>query len=217
MLALAIFFIRDTVFRPKPDLTIIFATTTYVSQRESEALKAALERKIGDFNGDGRVLVSLDEISLPISAMIETAGGNADGESAVNFTGADPEMMQASSMKLMAVIAAGSDPLFLLDDGMYAYISGMSGPSPEDYESKEITPEIMAEYAIFEPMPDIPGSFGPFGDRLAIKDTVLAADPELERIGELAFSVRPALASNKKNAAYQAFCVQALKLLASGQ
>ena len=223
-IALIVFFVRDTVFRPKPDLTIVVATSRFITQAETDALQAALESIAGDYNGDGRVLVNLDSINLPIASLMGSDDESADEDAMLDYgIGDDPEMTQASIMKLMAVISAASDPLYLLDDDMYDYITGMSSPPPdgddadESADAAESTDAAMPdEYAIFDSIRDIPGAFGRYGDRLAIKDTVLAAEPGFEYLGDATFSVRPPQNSNQKNVAYQAFCVQLLKNLSAG-
>jgi hypothetical protein len=224
-LILLIFFIRDTLFRPKPDITAVVATSRYIAQYETDALQAAMEKYGGDLNGDGKVLVNLDMINLPIAAVIEDIAGEErdvgeDGSLGM-ASGIDPEMVQASMMKLMAIIAAWNDPLFLMDDDLYTYINEMSGPSDPDNGEQASTAsgeadtgENLPDYAIFEPLGDIPGASGPFKDRLAIKDTILASEEGFEYLGDLSFSVRPPPNSNQKNIDYQANCVQLLRNIA---
>ena len=223
---LLVFFIRDTVFRPKPDLSLVIATSRFITQAETEALQAALGNITGDLNGDGRVLVNLDSINLPITSIMEdlnNAGMQDDEESFDISSATDPEMMQASMMKLMAIIAAGTDTLFLLDDEVYDYITMMSEPSVEDGEggggadantggARNVSAAAQ-EYAIFNTLSGIPGSFGLFEDRIAIKDTVLQSEPALEYMGDLAFSLRPPPNSKQGSIDYYTLCIQLLNTL----
>ncbi|MCL2058340.1 MAG: hypothetical protein FWH01_04675 [Oscillospiraceae bacterium] len=264
-------FIRDTVFRPKPDLTVVVATSRFITQAESDALQAALESYAGDFNEDGRVLVNLDMITLPIAEALgyggdDVAGGNnvADGDgdagdasSGGNGAGgesaggaedglfdiasvSDPEMLQASMMKLTAIIAAWSDTLFLMDDDIYDYIAAMAGPSPFDDDEDgaaggsdgaasggsgaggsvadgSVAVDEMPDYAIFEALSGIHGASGAYLDRLAIGETALASEPGFEYMGELAFSLRPPPNTNEKNVSYFAYCMGLLNALAAAK
>ena len=240
------FLLRDTLFRPKPDLTLIVATSRYIMQSETDAVQAALANYAGDINGDGRVLVNMDTINVPITSMLEEIN-NGDGpqemEDYIDMgSGADPEMLQASIMKLMAIVAAGSDQLFLLDDELYDYLTAMAGPSPESgdgtngsssgaggenvagggesgdggAESPSQADVWLSEYSIFEPL-GLAESFGLCDDRLAIKDTVLADEPGFEYLGELAFSLRPPPNNSQKNLDYYTACMQLLKAISEAE
>lgn len=165
---LAALFLRDTLFRPKPDMMLIIATSRYIPEYETAALQTALEKHMGDFNGDGKVLLSLDPIYLPLEAIpggsggggrelgSDSYGGGADADGGADaadggsdgagaggseerggvlnemMPGADPQLIQASMMKLMAVISSATDPLYLLDDEMYRYLTEMAGASQGD-------------------------------------------------------------------------------------
>ena len=268
------FFLRDTFFRTQPDLTLIIASARYVPQYECDALKDALEKYIGDVNGDGKVLVNLDVINLPTVGMAYggyggapavgvnvgetpaangTSAGGAEAENGMAAGGAeaengappdgtaqdaadigysamssgiDPEMEQASSMKLMAIISAWSDPLYLLDDSLYYYLLAMSGPAPEDDaidanvsggesgggDGGAFLPQ--QENWMFEPLSGIPAAFGEFGDRLSISDTVLISTPGCEDMGGFSFSLRPAPNAKQKSIDYQAACMRLLEDIA---
>jgi len=91
---LAVFLLRDTVFRTRPDLTVVMITGAHFEQHDIERLTYAIEERTEDFNGDGKIVVSIDYMSLP-----------AD----------DDPYGYASQMRMMAVIAAAVDPLYLLD------------------------------------------------------------------------------------------------------
>lgn len=120
------FFIKDTVFRTKPDVTIVIVSGGYLGEYELSLLTDALEGYATDFNDDKKISVSTDFISLPPTE--DEAGQNESPTP--DLTGGQQDM--ASMMKLMAVIAAGSDPIYLLDESAYDYISGM-GKNEEGY------------------------------------------------------------------------------------
>ena len=234
---LVIFFLRDTFFKAKPDMTLIIASARYIPQYEADAIRDTLEKYAWDLNGDGKVIVGLDTIHLPTAAAFanihddEKAEAGAGGEGAVTgeggeeagqedfsaiMSGADPEMEQASSMKLMAIISAWSDPLFLLDDALYNYLVAMSGPSALDEAEGETEGPYVpdAENWMFDPITGPEAAFGYFGDRLAIKDTLIIDEPDCEYLGELAFSLRPAPNSKQKSIEYQQYCLELLKTIA---
>lgn len=114
-----IFFVKDTVFRLRPDATVVIVTNSYLVDGEIENLSSVLEGYATDFNGDKKIVISTDFISLP----------SVEGETGQNKTQVlDPtggQQDMANAMKLMAVLAANSDPIYLLDEAAYNYISNM--------------------------------------------------------------------------------------------
>lgn len=123
---LLVFFIKDMAFRTRPDTTIIVVSGSFVSDDALESLTTALEEFAPDFNGDGKVMVACDFISLPV----------LDDESAQetppapDLTGGQQDM--GNAMKLMTVLAASSEPIYLLDEAAYNYISAMGqGEEPD--------------------------------------------------------------------------------------
>jgi len=217
------FFLRDTLFRTSPDLTLIIATARYVSQAETDGLQAALKKYMPDLNGDGKISVQFDSIYLPLTALTGEGAQEGDAFSAA-MSGADPEMIQASMMKLMAITAAWSDPLYLLDDAMYDYLAGMSGVElPESAESEtepagaaksRESPADPGGGALFVTLGQIPAAFGYFGDRLSIDDTLIISEPDCEMLGDLSFSLRPAPNEKQKSVEYQEYCKRLLESLA---
>jgi len=231
---LLIFLLRDTLFRTQPDITLVVATSRYFAQTETDALQSALQKYAYDFNNDGKVVVQLDAIYLPTAAI--TAGGeeNTDDNNLNNMlSGADPEMIQASQMKLMAITAAWTDPLYLVDDGIYNYLTLMSGSSDaeeaagENAESADKaganagagagSAETGSDYSLFETLSGVPAAYGPRGDRLSVADTLLMSEPDCESLADLSFSLRPAPNSKQKSIDYQAFCAWLLQAIAAGQ
>ncbi|MDR3120270.1 MAG: hypothetical protein LBU58_02880 [Clostridiales bacterium] len=260
-LILVVFFIRDTVFRVQPDLTLVVATSQYVTQDAADALQAALESGATDRNGDGRVSFLLDLIYLPSAIIPDPAGGggaaepSAEGaagaagavsqtdEAAAGAAGAvsqadeaaaaqagfasqsvDPEMEQASVMKLMAITSAAADPLYLVDDALYAYFAQMADPTEYDMEGNPV-PASSADggagaegaqngpFSIFDPLSGIAPATGPLLDRLRLADTELADAPGCETLGDLTFALRPAANAKEKTVAYHAYCAELLKTL----
>jgi len=216
----AAFFIRDLFFRSKPDLSLVVASSRFLLTSETDALQAELEKYATDFNGDGKIVVNLDNIHLPLAEA--RSAGSADqaaGEAVLMQDGVDPQVMQASAMKLMAIIAAGDDLLFLADDEIYSYMLAMGNPqTPDDYDYFDESAdaaylEITPEFAVFETLEGFDAAFGPFNDRLAIKDTVLADVPGMEYIGDLAFSLRPPQSSKQASLDRSEFCKQLLSAL----
>ena len=231
----ALFFIKDTLFRVKPDITIVVATARYFSSDESDALIAAVAKHINDFNGDGKIVVQLDPINVPSAAAIVNSRANAAApessapatgvpesgtpESGGLMAGVDPEMEQASIMKLMAIVSAWSDPLFLTDDPLYDYLLRMSAPSEPDAAAGQ-TPQgsqgnarTAADSSLFVSLGGIPGASGAFGDRLAVKDTLLMDEPGCDELGDLSFSLRPPANEKQRSVSYQEFCMSLLKAI----
>jgi hypothetical protein len=106
---LGVFFVRDIFFRPRPDATIVMVTEMPFGSETLDSLEAALT-ELAPLNAKGKKLIAVDYI---------------------NFIPADDaplnELAMASSMKLMAVLAAGTEQIFLLDASTLRHITGMSG------------------------------------------------------------------------------------------
>jgi hypothetical protein len=251
---LVIYFVQSVVFQVKPDISIVFASSAYVPQESIDALCAAVESEIQDFNGDGKVVVQADFTYLPSvpgagasesagaaggdpgiagagaaggsDAATESAGAAGGDPAAAQMDGAltgamaaDPQMEQAAVMKLMAVTAAGADPLYLLDDDLYGYFARMAAPTEYDGDASPMPAEPGAEaeeYSIFETLGGIAGAEGPLGDRLPIARTALAGEPGCELLGGFAFSLRPPANSKDETVQYHGFCLDLLKSLAPG-
>lgn len=94
---LAIWFIHDMFFSPKPDLSIGIATYTGVSYFTDD-ISEDLGAYAGDYNGDGQVLISASESY---------------------FNMEDAQMVSAYYQKFIAEISGGSELVFILDDFTY--------------------------------------------------------------------------------------------------
>ena len=94
---LAVWFIHDMFFSPKPDLSIGIATYTGVSYF-TEDISEDLGAYAGDYNEDGQVLISASESY---------------------FNMEDAEMVSAYYQKFIAEISGGSELVFILDDFTY--------------------------------------------------------------------------------------------------
>jgi hypothetical protein len=107
LVLLGVFFVRDIFFRPRPDATIVMVTEAPYDTEAVNQLEATLT-ELAPPNAKGKKLIAVDYINF--------APGN---EAAVS------EMAMASQMKLMAVMAAGTEYIFLLDENSHGYITGM--------------------------------------------------------------------------------------------
>lgn len=121
ILLMAVMFLRDMVFRTQPDATIIMISEEYYFTGELEELQQQLEQSAWDRNGDGKVSIQIDFINLPAE--------NDDGTAA-------SQDAYATQMKLVTVVAAGLDPLYLLDESAYNWLMKM-GAQGEDEDEAE--------------------------------------------------------------------------------
>lgn len=98
---LVVWLIKDIFFAVKPDLTLNIATSITLS-----AVNPNMEEDIypylKDYNGDEQVLVSISETSIG------------------DMT--DPQMLYANQQKFIAVLAAGDELIYLLDQKGYDMI-----------------------------------------------------------------------------------------------
>lgn len=118
---LLVFFIKDMFFRTKPDATIVVVNSSYITAEALEGLSAALQEHTTDLNGDGKIIIATDYIALP--KLDDGSEQGADATYTPDLTGGQQDMGYA--MKLMAVIAAGSDPIYLLDEDAHAYLTAI--------------------------------------------------------------------------------------------
>jgi hypothetical protein len=106
---LGVFFVRDIFFRPRPDATVVMVTEFPFDSESINRLEAALT-ELAPLNAKGKKLIAVDFINF-------IPGNDAPLD----------EMAMASSMKLMAVLAAGTEHIFLLGASTLRHITGMSG------------------------------------------------------------------------------------------
>ena len=101
----AVWIVHDVFFAPKPDITLNIATETALSSINPEMEEDAYPY-MADYTEDGEIIFSFSETSL--------------GESS------DPQMAFANYQKFIAVMAAGTDLLYMLDDTGYDAVLEMS-------------------------------------------------------------------------------------------
>lgn len=133
------FFVRDVFFQTKADMTVVLASGGYMLPESVEALQAELEKYAGDINGDGKVVVSIDSITIPaFSSDEEDTGEGEQSEEGLmtDMASGDPQSDYASAMKFMAVLASNTDPIYVMDQAGYDYIMRSNGE--EEYRPGDI-------------------------------------------------------------------------------
>lgn len=221
-LVLIVFFAKDVLFRTNPDATIILATASPLPAETAESLQTALEEVAWDFNGDGKVSIAVDSIYMPTGSMEEPPESIVSADTAsVDTPPSDdtPEMNMnaqqdyASVMKLTTVIAAGMDPVYLLDDALYEYMVQMGAGTTVDEqgETTRNTPTEEDIYKIFERL-DVAGG----QVRIPVAATSLADNPALAPLADMAFSLRLA-AAGKVDGDYHSYCQALLETLMVAQ
>lgn len=208
--AMIAFFLRDTLFATKSDFTVVVATGTPVSQESLDSLQAALEAVAEDRNGDNKVQVSLDYIYVPPELSEEELAQLSEEEKLMQGGQQD----YATTMKLTTVVAAGIDPIYLVDDHLYEYFQRMATPTELDEYGEPIEQEVEEDATIFLPL-DVADATGPSGDRLPFPSTSLAGADDCEPFQEMTFCLRPDLSRKGKEAEYYNYCQDLLLSLAS--
>lgn len=122
LLVMAVFFVKDMFFRTMPDATVVMVSEKYFSSEDAEAIANAIEQLAGDRNGDKKVMVGVDYITLP-------SDGAETGMAQVDY---------ANTVKLTAILSAGSDLIFLLDEAAYDHIMRMSSQEDESPQTDNI-------------------------------------------------------------------------------
>lgn len=208
-LLLVVFFVRDVLFRTDPDATIILATSTPLPTETTDALQQALEAVAGDFNGDGKVSIAVDAIYMPAATEPAVGAQSAQEDIAANMGG---QSDYASVMKLTTVIAAGLDPIYLLDDDLYAHMLQMAAGSEQDAQGNVMYHQPTEEHAltVFERLDAADGQL-----RIPLAATSLAGDAGLDLVMDTAFSLR--VQAGDKNAEYHAYCRALLEALVAAQ
>jgi hypothetical protein len=119
LVLLGVFFVRDIFFRPRPDATVVMVTGMPFDSGSVGSLEAALTA-LAPPNEKGGRLIAVDYINF-------IPGNEAPLD----------EMAMASSMKLMAVLASGTEYIYLLDESAHAYITGM-GEGGSVFDGKSV-------------------------------------------------------------------------------
>lgn len=113
---LGAWFIKDVFFGTKYDLSVATASK-YTFSAVNQNLSTDLAKYVTDYNGDGKVNVLYDEMTLSL------------GENAEN---ADAQMNTVNIQKLMAVMAAGDELIFIMDQDVYDMITESDGDTVND-------------------------------------------------------------------------------------
>ncbi|MEG2500458.1 MAG: hypothetical protein RSA78_05280 [Oscillospiraceae bacterium] len=115
-------FVYEIVSQVDPDYSIGIITAYAMPQEIKDALELKLSTMADDRNGDGRIVVTLNEFNFP-----------NDGDA----TGADPNVYAANSTRLMGDIQTGDSMLFLTYDleqmsEKYDFFAYNDGSTPEE-------------------------------------------------------------------------------------
>lgn len=97
---IAAYFIKDLVFRVEPDYTVGVLTDGGLPAGAVEALEAALPAFFDDSNGDGQVVVQVQDYGLPLDTQNST----------------DPYSVMAGMTRLTGDLQGGVCAMFLSDD-----------------------------------------------------------------------------------------------------
>ena len=93
LVIIAVWLTVDALHKEEYDLNMVVAANGPVSDAGTEELRAALEKVIGDVNGDGKALINLQTIDL-----------------------ADPENLEGNQYRLLLYLSLPEFTLFVLDE-----------------------------------------------------------------------------------------------------
>jgi len=96
--------LKSTVFAPKTDVPLLFATEQFIDYEVCQEMQPDFEAMELDFDENGQVLVSFDCIHLDPNSQAQ-----------------DPEYFNAQQMKLIAVLSSATSALQIVDESLYAY------------------------------------------------------------------------------------------------
>lgn len=172
----AAWLIKDLFFGPEYDLTVA-AATKYSFSAVNQNIAENMANYIEDYNGDGKVNVTYDEMVL-----------DYDPESTL-----DPQTNVVNMQKFMAVMAAGDELIFIMDQAVYDSVIENSGD------------EIFVN--LEELYPDQTDTVQ--GDKLILNDTRLGKQMNIDKLDEDIFICVRALtgtADGTKQKIYDNFC-----------
>lgn len=196
VLVLAVFFMRDVILRTNPDITVIMVSDQPVDMSLTEQLSEALSGIVPDINSDGKCIVEIDSILL---AQPEQEESQREGDTLQP----SDEMRYVGAMKLAAIIAANSDPIYLMDQSGYDYFMRMDSSNDENGELYEPGEIFMV----------LDESQGANQEALPISATLLSEDEFVDQLAGFAFYCRQPLKNNKQSDYFQQ-CSEFLVLLA---
>ncbi len=107
---LVTFFVKDLIFRPEYDVTVLFSSQFPFTQ-EHEKIAKGFELFAEDTNNNGEVLANVEIIQY------------VDLNNQENMANADPQMVIANQTKLMATVSGFTSVIMVLDDYSYDYIT----------------------------------------------------------------------------------------------
>ena len=168
--------IKDLFFGPEYDLTVA-AATKYSFSAVNQNIADNMAKYIEDYNEDGKVNVSYDEMVL-----------DYDPESTL-----DPQTNVVNMQKFMAVMAAGDELIFIMDQDVYDSVVENSG--------EDIFVDLEELY------PDQTDTVK--GDKLILNDTRLGKQMNMDGLDEDIFICVRALtgtADGTKKKIYNTFC-----------
>lgn len=145
VLLLAGFFVWQSLQSVTPDYTVGMITETQCPDSVVEQLQNDMQKYGKDLNGDGKVVVQVDQYT--ISPSEPGSSGASSGQ-----TLADPQVQEAMQVKLAADLATGTSMIFLTDDAsfqsqqaknhLFAYLDGSTPPDTEtDYGKMRVALE----------------------------------------------------------------------------
>lgn len=201
MTVILVFVLKDIFFTTRADVTVLMVSRKYYDADVIEALTESIEMHAGDFNGDGKVYIIIDYIYYPQ----KSGGEETDAPDSGQIISGGGQLDYTTDIKLSTVIAAGTDPLYIIDDGIYEHFLQMAAgydsegnpmPISEDTESMFVTLDEIA---------------GAKGDRLQLSDTVIANSPVGSGLEDLSFCLRYETSMSGSQNGYYEYCMELLK------
>lgn len=101
---MAAMLIKDVVFKEKVDIVLTVSSVKYTSEEVSAELERALSLHARDFDGNGKRVADIYQITMSTDA------------------NADPEMVMAAQTRLIAQFQDKNAIIFLMDEDIYNYL-----------------------------------------------------------------------------------------------
>lgn len=118
---IAAYSIASALNTVKPDYSIGLLTTTVYPDNVVDALSAEMEKYGQDLNGDGKVVVEINQYCLSLDTGSSEAADSQDSASSETLTGItqDPQLVMAYQTKFTADFTAGTSIIFISEKDLF--------------------------------------------------------------------------------------------------
>ena len=146
VVVIAVVMIVQSLQTVRPDYTVGMIAQAPCPDSTVEQLQDAMQKYGRDLNGDGKVVVQIDQYTIAPS------GGASSGSASSGLSAVDPQVQMAMQTKLVADLTTGTSIIFITDDAsfrkeqaenhLFAYLDGSTPKdTAADYDRMRVAIE----------------------------------------------------------------------------